>query len=331
MATKPTLWPEIWGTAGNYVASNYPNEYPWGDPRPDAGNPTPWGGNPRRDATGLAAYCAQGLTPLLPDLTPLRNEQEHRISAAIKNWLRLGSSTGAADAHIVETDASGFAGVYSLTVPTVFTANKDTGTVTSLVQFVMSEDSSLAAGKQLEGTSTSSVRMGSFEGIPGASSTVNGAIFVDAEGCLRYRLITDQFVHWDGIGFYNGSGELEATSGPLAIINATTSTKTAAKEAAGRVKVECTGRVRRAAVGAGLLQLQESELGVIWNNIGTAQATHMLDNSTGGLWTSFRIRTSYAPGDTTGRFFRCVIDGDGGGCGSNGTHEEVMIVAKSHW
>lgn len=106
MPTRPSDSLPEWATSGNFPASVYPAVYPWGDPHPDAGNPTPWGGQPKRDTTGLAAFAAAGVVPAQPTDAPLFNEWLRRVWQWVA-WVEGGSAAGQADTHIVETDGDG--------------------------------------------------------------------------------------------------------------------------------------------------------------------------------------------------------------------------------
>jgi hypothetical protein len=104
---KPLSAPEPWATAGNYAPSVYPANYPWGDPHPEAGNATAWSNQPRKTASGLAGYCAQGSTPLAPPSADLENEQRARVAETCRWVVTEGTSLPNETAHIVETDSAG--------------------------------------------------------------------------------------------------------------------------------------------------------------------------------------------------------------------------------
>jgi hypothetical protein len=65
-----------------------------------------------------AGIAAEGHRPgnLYPTAAEHENYQQNTITAYVANWLALGSSAGAADAHIVETNALGRARVHGLSV-----------------------------------------------------------------------------------------------------------------------------------------------------------------------------------------------------------------------
>ena len=103
---KPTDSVPDWASTANFPASVYPATYPWGDAHPNAGDPTPWSGQPTRDSAGLAALAAQGTVPAEPNYSPSFNEFLARV-ADWAQWVEDGDDSGAANAHIVETDADG--------------------------------------------------------------------------------------------------------------------------------------------------------------------------------------------------------------------------------
>jgi hypothetical protein len=89
MATKPVTIPQIWATNALYTTG-------------------PFIGQPSK-VVPAGAVAAEGHRPgaLFPTPAEYENEQQNRITDWIVTWVYLGSSTGAADAHIVETDSTG--------------------------------------------------------------------------------------------------------------------------------------------------------------------------------------------------------------------------------
>jgi hypothetical protein len=98
MATKPVLVPRVWASAGVYATGPFIGSVSVSDPG--------------------APIAAEGHRPgaSYPTAAEHENSQQNRVTAFVANWLALGSSLGAADAHIVETAADGRATVHGLTV-----------------------------------------------------------------------------------------------------------------------------------------------------------------------------------------------------------------------
>ncbi len=98
MATKPTVAPRVWDSSGVYTTG-------------------PFIGSISRVDPG-AGIAAEGHRPgsAFPTPAEYENYQQFRITSLVTNWLFLGSSTGAADAHVVETDAAGHTSLVGLTL-----------------------------------------------------------------------------------------------------------------------------------------------------------------------------------------------------------------------
>lgn len=96
MATKPATPVTQWATDANYSIG------------PDAGNPT---------KVDCSIVAPQGHIPGLanPSTSQHQNKWQNEV-ATLCSWVEAGSSLGAADAHIVETDANGFTSVAALTI-----------------------------------------------------------------------------------------------------------------------------------------------------------------------------------------------------------------------
>ena len=106
MPVKPVDTVPDWGSAGNYPASLYPVNLPWGDPNPVGGLPTPWSGQPRLNATAFTSFANNGFSPQVPTDASSMNEWDRRIGVYV-NWVILGTSAADADAHIMETNGAG--------------------------------------------------------------------------------------------------------------------------------------------------------------------------------------------------------------------------------
>lgn len=89
MATKPATLPRIWCSAGVYTTGPFIGDISRVDPG--------------------AGIAAEGYRPgaNFPTAAEHANFEEFHITNWVATWLALGSSTGAANAHIVETAATG--------------------------------------------------------------------------------------------------------------------------------------------------------------------------------------------------------------------------------
>lgn len=98
MATKPTTLPRQWATLANY----------------DSG---PFIGQPMKVDPGVG-IAASGHRPgaAFPTPAEYENYQQNKVTALWIPWVNAGSFTGAADAHIVETAATGRSTLVGLTL-----------------------------------------------------------------------------------------------------------------------------------------------------------------------------------------------------------------------
>lgn len=98
MATKPATAPRLWGTNALYTTG-------------------PFIGQPGKVDPGVGV-AAEGHRPGAAYPTPaeFENYQQNRTTDWITNWLRLGTFSPDATAHVVETDSTGRAGLHGLDV-----------------------------------------------------------------------------------------------------------------------------------------------------------------------------------------------------------------------
>lgn len=98
MATKPLVLPRAWASNALYTTG-------------------PFIGQPQKVDPGVGV-AAEGHRPgsLFPTAAEHENYQQDRITAWIRDWVFFGTSTTAQNAHIVETNANGRAGLHGLTV-----------------------------------------------------------------------------------------------------------------------------------------------------------------------------------------------------------------------
>jgi len=89
MATKPVTYPNIWDSAGIYATGPFIGSISKVDP-----------------GIGIAG---EGHRPgsLYPTAAEHENFQQFQLTTWVRTWLALGSSAGAADAHILETNSVG--------------------------------------------------------------------------------------------------------------------------------------------------------------------------------------------------------------------------------
>ena len=97
MPTKPIVQPEAWATDAVYTTG-------------------PFIGQPQK-VVPPGAFAAEGHRPgsLYPTPAEYENSQQNRITELCR-WLFLGTSAPDPDAHVVETNASGYAGLFGLDI-----------------------------------------------------------------------------------------------------------------------------------------------------------------------------------------------------------------------
>lgn len=170
MPTKPVTSPAIWASNANWTVG------------PHAGQPTkvtPAAGESQNGHVGGQTFKGQHSNYL------------HNLHTTwITNWLALGSSAGAADAHIVETDSSGATSVRSIDV------------------IGGSSFGVRAVGTLGAGPATGVIGIG--VGAPGVTGTGGNAVMSGVGNALT-----------GGVGVRGLSGTTNGTAGVLGIGNAT--------------------------------------------------------------------------------------------------------------
>lgn len=346
--TKPTDTPEPWATAGNYPASVFPATFPWGDPRPDAGLPTPWSGQPRRESAGLAGVAANGATPLQPDAANIWNEELHRV-VELTRWVFLGSSTADQDAHIVETDANGTVSTYGLAVgsPVQLEISPALGTIefkngaalefgaslgswtaniattfnqqiTANGSIQMNAGANLADGQAIIGGTATGVVAELIVAVDrlqlGASgtSTLPGQLTADANNKLRYReAATDEFVDTSTKGRDRSSGVQEASTGLLATVLVPTKGKVIPLAAPATITLTAVFQGQRSG-GAGTItvELQEDQGTGVWvTPAGFSQQDTVKSNALPNDWSTVTMSRDFTAPDLLARQYRIRVTG----------------------
>ncbi len=98
MATKPLTSPRLWGTNALYTTG-------------------PFIGQPGKVDPGVGV-AAEGHRPgaAFPTPAEFENYQQNRVTDWVTNWLRLGTFNPTTNAHVVEADSTGRAGLHGLNV-----------------------------------------------------------------------------------------------------------------------------------------------------------------------------------------------------------------------
>ena len=150
MATKPTTRPRLWAINGVYATGPFIGAVSVSDP-----------GN------GIAG---EGHRPgaSFPTAAEHENFQQQQLTTWVSTWLYLGSSAGAADAHIVETNTAGRATVHGANVT-------NTGNETALL--VSSVDPLLptASFANTAGATIVTAQMGNAAGVGFSAPVGTGA------------------------------------------------------------------------------------------------------------------------------------------------------------
>ena len=148
MATKPSTSPRLWGTNALYTTG-------------------PFIGQPGKVDPGVGV-AAEGHRPgaAFPTPAEFENYQQNRVTDWVTNWLRLGNSAAALDAHVQETDSLGSAGMAH-----AFVKQPDGGTFTeSLLVEAPPGDNKLAARLRSDRSAATVLIQNSGSG-PGMSCT----------------------------------------------------------------------------------------------------------------------------------------------------------------
>lgn len=207
MATKPSSTPEIWASNALYTTG-------------------PFIGLSSK-VVPPGAIAAEGHRPgaAFPTPAEYENSQQNRITALCQ-WVFSGNNTGTADAHIVETDATGRATLEALTVNNVGgTAPVLVAGNSATLPAVLATNTADGGGFRADlGTSAGSALSGDLAG-----SNV-GVNFTQAGGSVSVLIAADATATQDcinilqsgagrGINVQGGGGNtaIEATAGPLQI------------------------------------------------------------------------------------------------------------------
>jgi len=322
MPTKPDPvndLPPLWGGAGNYLAGVYPPTLPWGAAHPLAGQPLPWGGQPRLNSTDLANFADTGLTPQVPNDASKFNEWLRRVAIWQTNWVALGTNAPDADAHIMETTAAGLSRAVAYEATTGY-QNSGPAAAVLLMGFSVpaGETSSfgdnttvtLGANALIDAPTTSNVRFGTLRLKVGAPApTVDGEIAASTGGTPIFRA--------SGLGRYMFGGingpwlGIDADQVPETALAATTLLTTSSKtDVNGLVRVRVSGEMQRSAAGSCILSLQEDQGTATWTDIDNGGVTTKTITTVGTVdpnaWTGFHMERTFGAG-ATDRFFRMRI------------------------
>lgn len=206
MPTKPDPiadLPPVWGGAGNYSVGTYPILLPWGDSNPLAGQPLPWGGQPRLNTTGLTSFANSGFTPQIPNDASSMNEYDRRMNVWTKDWVVLGTNAPDADAHIMETTILG------LSRAVAYQAEVGITGAGAAAPVILIMGASVPAGETVtfDDASTLALAGSSVISGPAASSVTTGTVDTIGEAGT---------VKPGTCAFYTQSGALPTTDGELA-------------------------------------------------------------------------------------------------------------------
>jgi hypothetical protein len=181
MATKPVTIPEIWASNALYTTG-------------------PFIGSASK-VVPAAAVAAEGHRPgaLFPTPAEYENSQQNIITTWIATWVFAGSSTGAADAHIVESDSTGRSALVGLdlndavdeTVLSVVGVN----TIAPTAQFTCTTGATVV--QAIVGNSTGTAFSASVG--TGAGTGLDATLASSAAGGAGVRITTNGVCAADGI------------------------------------------------------------------------------------------------------------------------------------
>jgi hypothetical protein len=171
MATKPATAPRRWGTNPLYTTG-------------------PFIGQPGKVDPGIGV-AAEGHRPgaAFPTPAEFENYQQDRITNWVTDWLRLGAFDPDPDAHLVETDATGRAGVHGLDV--INTVDEIAVNISGVNTFVPTVLATCATGATVFqadiGTSSGTGFSCSVQGA-GVGSAFNATLTTSSTGAAGLRV-----------------------------------------------------------------------------------------------------------------------------------------------
>ena len=311
MAKPPILdLPPAWGDAGNYPAGVYSALLPWGAANPLAGQPLPWGNQPRLNATALTAFASAGAEPQVPQDASSMNEWLRRVQVHVA-WVQDGSSAADATAHIMETTGAGLSRAVAYEATAGYQGAGATPAI-MLMGFTVpaGETSTFGDNTTLVGTNTTIATVGEINFLSGGGPLSSVGLGVNAGGELFFG--TSRRVHSSPQGYVYATGDQESETALQATVTACTTTQSVTGVAAGNVRVIVEGWGQRATLGNVEITVQQDQGTATWIDIGSIQTVQWLDTSNANLWSYYRHERVVNIGTSTATFFRAKIDAQGG-------------------
>ena len=309
MPVKPLDTVPDWGSAGNYPASLYPVNLPWNDPNPVGGLPTPWSGQPRLNATAFTSFANNGFSPQIPTDASSMNEWDRRIGVYV-NWVILGTSAADADAHIMETNGAGLSSALAYEATASFQGVGGTPAPLANGAVVTTGKVLLLSGTaDLTGTKDSVASIGSIEFLSGGAAPSTNGLFVSSLGEIFQG--PSQRVHVSPNGVVYATGDQEADTGNLALIQVATTTVAVVGRGSGSVRVIVEGQIQVDVLPQTItIDVQEDQsASPAFTDIGAAQLVKAQKTAADATdWQPFRHERIYASGTTIPTKYRVSID-----------------------
>lgn len=331
MATKPTTLPRPWATNLNYATGPFVGMASKADP-----------------GVGLAAEGHRAGADF-PTAAEHENYQQNLITAFWLPWVSLGSSAGAADAHIVETDADGQATLLRLVVtsiedatalivqaatalaPVTLLRNLGVGTV---LQVLMGENATgpgiavemdgAPSGAGIEATATAESTGACFHAVVPDGSLSNGVLIDHSSpDSVALKILADTAVGAEGAAIYTTRGlALRLTdTGPLGCPLVLTP-RSSGPTIAGSVYVNAATAALHHIDGAAVERRN-------WNSKGGVQVLSQVSSVTDAavLFSTTTAVQSVNYAFVTGqRYWLEVIADIGRGTGSNRTGATITVI-----
>lgn len=338
MPTKPnpvTDLPPLWGGAGNYAADVYPPTLPWGAPHPQAGQPVPWGGQPRLNSTGLTAFANNGLTPQQPTPASPMNEVVRRLCIWPNQWVSKGTSAADPDAHIMETDLSGNSAAVAYVSTSGFLGPASSAAILPFGFDVPdSQTSDFGDNTVLNFGTDSSIladsggrfEIGTVQLLTGAPPpTADGELTAGTNGIVLFRSFGSTRYAFGGT--QGPWVEEDADQVPETVLAVTTFVTTSSKlNVNGLLRIRVTGEMQRSVAGACAISIQQDQGNGTWVDIDnggiTTKNVTTVDTSDANRWTVFQIERTFGTG-VTDTFFRLRVSGSGNTAKIRDTHLTV--------
>lgn len=307
-----------------------------GDPAPatPAGTVGVW----RVETDGVGIVDQEILVPTIPIMRALgilalsvAGDLEINGNLSVDGNTTLGDASGDTVTVLAGTitqpgvfTGSSIAGEFTITTPLVANGTATFNGVTTFFDPVtISNDVTVSIGVSITGGSGTTLEMEALRATglsradrllldAGGSPTANGQLFRDANGYLKQQVAGDDlFYHASEHGYLRASGTEEAATTLAATVDVQTTGTIALLNTASTLWAVAHVHAQRVGGGGADFTIEHSTDALSWTPIGAARTLNLKSTGDATDWSYISFKRDHAPGDTTARYYRIFIDGNG--------------------